>query len=98
MACYDSASLSGSKEFAVSLQVQTLLATARNLPADELDELIVALLAQRDADARDSSNAVAAAWDEEIARRVDEMERGAVAWVDGDEALARLRASLLDSH
>lgn len=82
----------------MSLSVRTLLAEAQNLPRDELDELISGLLAQRDADPQDTPESIAAAWDEEIARRVDAMERGEVKWIDGDEALARLRASLTDVH
>lgn len=82
----------------MSLPVRALLAEAQNLPRHELDELISGLLAQRDADTQDTPEVIAAAWDEEISRRVDAMERGEVKWIDGDEALARLRSSLTDMH
>ncbi len=76
----------------MSMPLQTLVTEGLQLPPHEQDELIVSLLSQCDVDPTDTPEIIAAAWDEEIARRIDAMERGVVAWVDGDEALARLRA------
>ena len=66
----------GHKEHALSLPVHTLLAEAQHLPRHELDEPISGLLARRDADAAPES--VAAAWDAEIKRRLEEIDRGGV--------------------
>lgn len=76
------------------MQVQAMLATAQSLPVDELDELITGLLAQRDADPHDTPGAIAAAWNEEIARRLDEIERGEVAWVSGEQVFAEINEKL----
>jgi hypothetical protein len=80
------------EEYTMSMPLQTLVTEGLQLPPHEQDELIVSLLSQCDVDPTDTPEIIAAAWDEEIARRIDAMERGVVAWVDGDEALARLRA------
>lgn len=82
----------------MSMPLQALVAEALQLPPDDLDALIVSLLAHRDADLGDTPEEIEAAWVEEAERRVDAMERGEVAWVDGDEALARLRAAAIGSR
>ena len=41
----------------------------------------------------DNPEAVAAAWDKEIERRVEEMEAGRTQWIPSDEATARIRAA-----
>jgi hypothetical protein len=74
------------------MPLKQIEAEALQLPPTELDVLIASLRAQRGTSSEDTPEAVAAAWDEELARRVDAMERGDVAWIDGDEALAQLRA------
>ncbi|GAB4061970.1 addiction module protein [Uliginosibacterium sediminicola] len=76
----------------MSLPVQTLLAEAQHLPRHELDELISGLLARRDAD--DTPEAVAAAWDEEIARRLTEIDRGEVEWIPGEQVFAEINGLL----
>jgi len=76
----------------MSMPLKQIEAEALQLPPAKLDVLIASLRAQRETPSEDTPEAVAAAWDEEIARRVDAMERGDVAWIDGGEALAQLRA------
>ena len=76
----------------MSLPVQTLLAEAQHLPRHELDELISGLLARRDADGTPES--VAAAWDAEIKRRLDAIDRGDVAWIPGEQVFAEIDAIL----
>ena len=76
----------------MSLPVQTLLAEAQHLPRHELDELISGLLARRDADA--TPELVAAAWDAEIKRRLDAIDRGDVAWIPGEQVFAEIDAIL----
>lgn len=45
----------------------------------------------------DTPEAVAAAWDEEIARRIDDFEAGRTKGVPAEEVFAKIRA-LIDSH
>lgn len=77
----------------MSMPFKQIEAEALQLPPAKLGALIASLRAQQETPSEDTPEAVAAAWDEEIARRVDAMERGDVAWIDGDEALAQLRAT-----
>lgn len=76
----------------MSLPVQTLLAEAQHLPRHELEELISGLLARRDADA--TPEAVATAWDAEIKRRLEAIDRGDVAWIPGEQVFAEIDAIL----
>ena len=45
----------------------------------------------------DSPEAIAKAWDEEIDRRIDNMDAGRTKWIPGDEALARIRARISEA-
>ncbi len=45
----------------------------------------------------DTPEAVTAAWDEEIARRIDDFEAGRTKGVPAEEVFAKIRA-LIDSH
>ena len=42
----------------------------------------------------ESPEAIAKAWDEEIARRVADMEAGRTHWTPADEVMTRLRAKI----
>lgn len=64
---------------------------ALQLTPDEKRALIESLVISLDCDPEADPQAVARAWDEEIARRVEEMDNGDVEMIDGDEVLARLR-------
>ncbi len=53
-----------------------LKSQVRTLNRAEREELIRMLIASIDADAQDSSAAIAKAWDEEIARRISNADAG----------------------
>jgi putative addiction module component (TIGR02574 family) len=67
---------------------------AMQLSPDEKKALIESLVISMDCDPDATPEEIADAWDEEIARRVDAMDKGEVEMIDGDEVFARLRAML----
>jgi putative addiction module component (TIGR02574 family) len=71
------------------LETEALLLS---LPEREL--LIHRLIVSLEGEPKDSPEAIAQAWDEEIARRVADMEAGRTQWIPADEAMARLRAKI----
>lgn len=70
--------------------VDELSAQAKALPAEDRARLAEELLASLDP----QHSAVDAAWDEELRRRIDEVERGTVELIPGDQALARVRRAI----
>lgn len=73
-----------------SNSVADLVKRAKALPPAERARLAEAIVASLHAE---PDPEVEAAWDEEI-RRVADIDSGTAALVDGEEALARIRASL----
>lgn len=67
---------------------------ALQLTPDEKRALIESLVISLDCDADADPQEIARAWDEEVARRIEAMDRGEVDMIDGDDAFARLRAIL----
>jgi len=70
--------------------VAELSAQAQALPPEDRARLAEELLASLDP--REAE--VEAAWDEELRRRIDEVERGAVQLVPADQAFAQVRRAL----
>ena len=66
-------------------------AQALQLSPRERGELAHRLIVSIDGPADDTPEAIAQAWDEEIARRVADMEAGRTQWIAGDEAMRRIR-------
>lgn len=64
------------------------------LPLKERSELAHRLLVSLDGEPEDSPEAIARAWDEEIARRVADMDAGRTKWIPGDEVMAKLHAKI----
>lgn len=64
---------------------------ALQLPPQERGELIHRLIVSLDGEPEDSPEAIAKAWDEEIARRAADMEAGRTKWVSADEVMSNLR-------
>ena len=75
----------------MSPDAQKILDAARQLPADERDWLAECLLID---DERVSAAEVESAWDDEIKRRLDEIDSGAVKMVSHEEFLADLDAHI----
>ena len=70
--------------------VAELSAQAKALPPEERARLAEELLASLDPHEIE----VESAWDEELRRRIDEVERGAVQMVPADQAFAQVRRAL----
>jgi putative addiction module component (TIGR02574 family) len=67
---------------------------AMQLSPDEKRALIESLVISMDCDPDANPEEIARAWDEEIARRVDALDKGETEMIDGDEVFARLRTML----
>ncbi len=70
--------------------VTELTERAKALPPEERARLAEELLATLDP----SEDGVEAAWDDEIRKRIDEVENGTVQLVPADEAFAQVRHAL----
>ena len=77
----------------MSPNAQRLLDEARQLPPEEREWLAEFLLID---DVGVSAAEVEAAWDDEIKRRLDEIDSGKVIMVPGEEVIARMDARLKD--
>ena len=69
-------------------------AQALQLTPKERGELAHRLIVSLDGEPEDSPEAIAKAWDEEIARRVADMDAGRTKWIPADEVMTRLRAKI----
>lgn len=67
---------------------------ALQLTPDEKRALIESLVISMDCDPDADPQEIGRAWDEEIARRVEAMDKGEVEMVDGEEVFAHLRSIL----
>jgi putative addiction module component (TIGR02574 family) len=67
---------------------------ALQLSPPERGELIHRLIVSLEGEPEDSPEVIAKAWDEEIARRVADMEAGRTHWTAADEVMSRLRAKI----
>ena len=76
----------------MNAKLRKLEAKALQLTATERSELIGALIASLEGEARGSLEEIRDAWDAEIERRIAEMEAGRTHFVDAAEALRTLRA------
>lgn len=74
------------------LEEQALL-----LPPDERGQLIHRLIVSLDGEPEGTPEQIAKAWDEEIARRVADMDAGRTRWIPADEVMARLRAKISEA-
>jgi putative addiction module component (TIGR02574 family) len=80
----------------MSPNAQKLLEEARRLPANEFNWLIGEML-QHDVDSADeelSASEIEASWSDEIKRRLDEIDSGAVKMIPHEEFLADLDAHI----
>ena len=67
-------------------------AQALSLPPKERSELAHRLLVSLDGEPEDSPEAIAKAWDEEIERRVADMDAGRTKWIPADEVFKEIDA------
>lgn len=73
-----------------------LEAQALKLPPHELGELIHRLLVKLDGEPDGTPEDIAKAWDEEIARRVADMEAGRTEWIPADEVFKKIDAMIAE--
>ena len=71
---------------------------ALRLSPKERGDLIHRLIVSLEGDAEESSEAIAQAWDEEIARRVADMDAGKTVWIPAEEVFARVDALIKNSR
>ncbi len=67
---------------------------ALQLSPKERGELIHRLIVSLEGEPKESPEAVAQAWNDEIARRVADMEAGRTKWIPADEVMTNLRAKI----
>lgn len=72
-------------------------AQAMALSARERGELAHRLIASLDGEPEGTPEEIAAAWDEEIARRVADMEAGRTQWIPAEQVFAEIDA-LIAAH
>ena len=65
---------------------------ALRLPLKERSELAHRLLVSLDGESEESPEAIAKAWDEEISRRVADMDAGLTKWIPADEVFKEIDA------
>ena len=67
---------------------------ALQLPPQERGKLIHRLIVSLEGEPTESPGVIANAWDEEIARRVADMDAGRTQWIPADEVMNRLRTKI----
>ena len=71
--------------------VDKLIAQALTLTPIEREALIRRLAISLDGDPEDTPEAIAKAWDDEIARRVADMDAGRTEWIPSDVVMNEMR-------
>lgn len=78
----------------MATNLEQIEALALGLPPKERGELAHRLIVSLDSEPEGTPEEIAEAWDEEIARRVEDMDAGRTQWIPANEAMARLRAKI----
>ena len=78
----------------MSAVLDELKAQALKLSPRDRDELVSALIASLDGEPEGTPGEIAQAWDEEIARRIAQLDSGEAETVPFEEVMAELRAKL----
>lgn len=74
--------------------LEDVKAKALELSVTDRNELIRVLLDTIDGEPEDTQDAIARAWDDEIARRLDDLDAGRTQTVPAEEVVARISAKL----
>jgi len=74
--------------------LEELESQALRLSLKERGELIHRLIVSLDGKTEEPPETIAQAWDDEIARRVANMEAGRTQWIPADKVMARLRTRI----
>jgi putative addiction module component (TIGR02574 family) len=78
----------------MAVTLEELEAQALKLSIKERSQLIHRLIVSIDGDPEGTPEEIAKAWEEEIARRVADMETGRTRWIPADEVMSRIRARI----
>lgn len=78
----------------MAITVDELETRARELSVKERGELISRLIASLEGEPDGTPEEIAAAWDEEIARRIDDMEAGRVEWISHEQVMEEMRVRI----
>lgn len=78
--------------------LEKLETEALQLSPKERGELIHRLIVSLESESDDTPEIIAKAWDEEIARRVADMDSGKTVWIPAEEVFARLDAIIEKSR
>lgn len=70
---------------------------ALHLSPKDRGQLIHRLIVSLEGRPEDTPEAIAQAWDEEVARRLADMDAGRTQWIPADEVMARLRAKISEA-
>lgn len=70
--------------------IEELEAQALKLTPEERSELAHRLIVSLEGDPEDTPEAIAKAWDEEIARRVADMEAGRTEWIPAEQVFEEI--------
>ncbi len=81
----------------MSAVLEELKAQALKLSQPDRDELVRTLIASIDGDPEDTPEAIARAWEEEIARRVADLDAGRTVGIPAEQVFAEVR-SLIAGH
>lgn len=81
----------------MGVMLEELENQALQLSPKERGELIHRLIVSLEGEPEDTPEAIAKAWDEEIAWRVADMDAGRTKWIPADEVMSRLRTKVLDA-
>ena len=84
-------------EDSVATLIEELTAQALRLSPSDREMLLCSLIASIDGEPQDTPEAIARAWDEEIVRRLADLETGKTTSVPAEEVFARIRA-LIAGH
>lgn len=79
----------------MGVMLEELENKALQLSPEDRGELIHRLIVSLEGEPEDTPEAIAQAWDAEIARRVADMDAGRTKWIPADEVMSRLRARVL---
>lgn len=79
-------------------RVTSIIEDARNLTPEEREELLLRLQAEFDAEGADGTpEEIAAAWAEELEKRIAQIDRGEATWRTHDEVMEGLRKLIRDA-
>ncbi|HNQ04604.1 MAG TPA: addiction module protein [Thiobacillaceae bacterium] len=78
----------------MTAELKDLAAQAMQLTPEERSQLAHQLILSLHEASDDSPEAIARAWEEEIARRIADMDAGVTQWIPGEEVIAKMRAKI----